>query len=142
MSATGSRMRCVLWIKAVNSSPIGNPPAYSIAGADTCSNDIVPNWVNARESSRRRRREGWSRESPERESGACGPDLPMAQACGVDRTRWWPCAGAMPTPLMAMTGWPFILTSIGISPPSPKRDCSVTAAVSTAATAASTALPP
>ena len=48
----------------------------------------------------------------------------------------------MPTPLMAIGGLPFIFSSSGISPPSPNRDCSVTAAVRTAATPASTALPP
>src|SRR5712692_940698 len=43
---------------------------------------------------------------------------------------------------MATTGLPASLTSSGISPPNPKRDCSVTAAASTVATPASMALPP
>src|SRR6266542_4484376 len=43
---------------------------------------------------------------------------------------------------MATTGFPAILTSNGISPPMPKRACSVTEAASTAATPASMALPP
>src|SRR5258708_7120674 len=45
-------------------------------------------------------------------------------------------------PLIAITGLPASLTSNGISPPKPKRDCSVTAAASTVATPASMALPP
>ena len=59
-----------------------------------------------------------------------------------DRNRPWPLPGAVPTPLMATTGLPAILIRIGISPPRPKWSCSVTAAASTVATPASTALPP
>src|SRR5689334_10276624 len=44
--------------------------------------------------------------------------------------------------LMATTGLPAGLTRAGISPPSPKRDNSVTLAASTVATPASIALPP
>src|SRR5690242_17551200 len=45
-------------------------------------------------------------------------------------------------PLTATTGLPASLTSNGISPPNPNRDCSVTAAAITVATPASMALPP
>ena len=50
-------------------------------------------------------------------------------------------AGAVPMPLIATTGFPAILTSSGISPPRPKRACSVTAAASTVATPESMAFP-
>src|SRR5579864_4214694 len=121
---------------------MGNPSsAYSMAGAATCPNDIVPYFSSA--SSRPSTKPGVR--AARGPMAGIGATLAGCSHCsGARCSKNWTVAlePATPTPLMAITGLSFILIRIGISPPRPTRLCSVTVAASTVATPASTALPP